>query len=225
MRVKNQRRKALSRENSKIGRFDFCVLHSIRGDSLFVADVGRVVEIDLMSASIKKSYAIPGSKFLNDITTNANHIFVSDMMGNSIYSLNKDGAFERIDLPGKLDTPNGLTLVKGNLVIASWGLPTNGFKTRVSGHVRFLDPANGKLTDFGGSKPLGNLDGIQADGKHRFWITDWMKGEIFHLCPCGSEDFRLNLGAGAADLGIIAKKKLLIVPLMGKDEVVGLKIR
>src|SRR6478735_4201805 len=61
---------------------------AISGNSLWVADVDRMVEIDIQTGKIKRTISIEGSEFLNDVTAAPNgKIYVSDSKGKVIYRL------------------------------------------------------------------------------------------------------------------------------------------
>lgn len=198
---------------------------ALQNGHLFVSDIDSVVEIDAHSGKIISKHAIKGSVFLNDIIANAEHVFVSDMLANKIHVKIGDGAFELVKTKTPLDYPNGLTFYDGRLIIANWGKPAKDFSTQFPGHVTQLDPATGKVVAVGDAKPLGNLDGIVDDAKSGFWLTDWMKGEIIFFTHEGGKSRRFKAEKGTADLGIIANKRLLLVPIMATGKLVAYKIK
>src|SRR6478735_1850538 len=61
---------------------------AIVGSSLWVADIDRMVEIDIKAGKIKRTIAIEGAQFLNDVTAAPDgKIYVSDSKGKTIYKL------------------------------------------------------------------------------------------------------------------------------------------
>ena len=86
-------------------------------------------------------------------------------------------------------------------------------------NIKKVDINNKTISQFGSSIPIGNLDGIEADGSGGLFITDWMHGKLMQVSSNGAIKGHTLLGLGSADLEYIDKKKLLIVPMM-KDGVV-----
>src|SRR5688572_7211307 len=73
---------------------------------LFVADIDRIHEVDIATATIANSHAVEGAQFLNDITVGSDgRVYISDMNTGIIHVL-ENGAVSKW-LEG-LDAPNGL---------------------------------------------------------------------------------------------------------------------
>lgn len=186
-------------------------------DILYVSDIDRLVAIDVLTKKVVQSYSGKNAKFLNDVVADKDGIiYVSDFIGNAIYRL-KDGNFERWLSDKKLETPNGLLIENNKLLVASWGVMTDGFSTKVAGHVKSIDIKNKIISSMTSSKPIGNLDGIESDGKGGYYATDWMAGSIIHIMKTGEFKTILNTEMGSADLGIMSN--ILLVPMM-KNNVV-----
>lgn len=192
---------------------------------LFVADIDELVEIDVKSASIAKRYPAPGAKMLNDVALEPRSHFknqvarayVSDWFGNSIWYLG-DGKFSQLVQDPAFESPNGLLVEGEELRIASWGALGEGFKTEVPGRLKTL-PLDGEgIADRFTAIPVGNLDGLESDGKGGYWVSDWIAGKVFHFAANGNAAVWLQLEQGSADLGIVPGKWLL-VPMMLDNEV------
>ena len=52
--------------------------------------------------------------------------------------------------------------------------------TDVPGHLKAVDYKTKAITDLG-DQPVGNLDGLESDGKGGYLATDWVEGP-----SCGS---------------------------------------
>ncbi len=204
-------------------------LHAPKGlaiseDRLYVADVDALIEIDLKKEQITKRYAVADAKFLNDVAAEkTGNVYVSDMFTNSIHRLS-DGKFEVWLQSDKLEFPNGLHAEDGRLIVGAWGIPFDGFQTRVPGHLKSISFTNKEITSLGGDAPVGNLDGVEPDGCGSYYVTDWMKGTVLHITPSGEITILYTLEQGAADLEHVENKRLLVVPMMNSNKLIAFRV-
>lgn len=197
---------------------------AMSGGKLYVSDITKLVEIDLVSGEITNRYVGVGAKFLNDVAADAaGNIYVSDMMANRIYRLSGGNFSVWIDDAG-LENPNGLHAEGGNLIVGSWGKMTDGFATEIPGHLKTVSIDSGTIKSLGSGTPVGNLDGVEPDGKGNYYVTDWMAGKLFHITPSGEATAILELGQGSADHEIIADQGLVIIPMMMMNKVVAYQV-
>ncbi len=191
------------------------------GDTLYVADIDTLVAIDVNTQKIIHRYTIKKAKFLNDVVADKNgDVYVSDFLDNTIYRLH-DGKIEKWLADKALETPNGLFIENGKLLVGSWGVMTDGFATKKPGHMKSVDLKTKKIDSLGSGKPIGNLDGIESDGKGGYFATDWMAGSVLHINSSGKFKTLLDINQGSADLGIINDKDstTLLVPMMNDNVV------
>lgn len=193
--------------------------------TLYVADIDQLVAIDVKSATVRKRYPAPGAKMLNDVALEPRSNFkgqivrayVSDFADNAIWYLG-DNKFSKLLQDPALETPNGLLVEGGNVIIANWGVMSGAdYKTEVPGRLKTMKLDEEGIADRFSGIPLGNLDGLESDGKKGYWVSDWLAGKIFHVAADGSSKVWLQLEQGAADLGIVPGK-VLLVPMMLTDE-------
>ena len=57
---------------------------AIVGDILLVADLTRLHEIDLVTGQIRRSLDLPEAVFLNDITSDNETAYITDMLADTI---------------------------------------------------------------------------------------------------------------------------------------------
>ncbi len=67
-------------------------------------------------------------------------------------------------------------------------------------------------------QPLGNLDGLENDGSGGYYVTDHVGGLLYHVQADGTAIAILGGFKGAADIGIIDGKSVILVPRMGEDK-------
>jgi sugar lactone lactonase YvrE len=194
------------------------------GDILFVADIDTLVAIDTADGSVKQRYPASGAKFLNDVTADRlGRVYVSDMTGDAIWRL-EGGEFSAWLRDAALENPNGLLAEDGRLVVGSWGRMEADFSTKVPGHVRVVDVATKRVSDLGDPAPVGNLDGVEPDGRGGYTVTDWLNGAIFRVAADGRATRLLDLNQGSADHEFIEGERLVVVPMMTDGKVVAYRL-
>lgn len=194
------------------------------GGKLYAADIDVLHEIDTKDGKIFKSYPAKDAKFLNDVAADsAGNVYVSDMATNTIWKLS-DGKFEVFLNDAKLENPNGLLVEGGNLRVGSWGVMTDGFATKVPGHLISVALDSKAISSVGDGKPFGNLDGLEPLGNGAYLITDWMSGKVMKYGADSKVETLLELGQGAADIGYDAASKTMYVPQMMKGTLAAYKV-
>lgn len=197
---------------------------ALAGGKLYVADIDVLVEIDTKDGKITNRFAAKDAKFLNDVAADASgNVYVSDMATNTIWKL-AGGKFEVWLQDAKLENPNGLLVEGKNLRVAAWGVMTDGFATKVPGHLLSVTLDGKAISDAGDGKPFGNLDGLEPLSGGGYIITDWMSGKVMTYSASGKADTLLELGQGAADIGFDPASKTLYVPQMMKNTLQAYRI-
>ena len=194
------------------------------GGRLWVSDIDRLVEIDIAKAKIVATIPVPGAVFLNDVTCDANGtVYVSDSMISKIYRC-REGQVEVFVEGEEYEYPNGLLIEGDQLIVASWGKPNPDFSTEVPGRLYSLD-LNSKKKSLITTGPFGNLDGLEAVAEGRYLVSDWMAGKVFYVTREGRSRQILQLPKGAADIGYLPGRRLLVVPQMLENKVTAYELR
>jgi hypothetical protein len=187
---------------------------AIADGKLFTADIDELVAIDLATGNVGKTYAAPGAKFLNDVAADSDgRIYVSDMAANTIWRLEGDTFSKWLDSADLL-SPNGLLVQGDNLIVAAWGKMTDGFATKVPGHLLTVSLAEKTIASLGSGEAVGNLDGLEALDDTTYLVTDWMAGNLMTIDKAGASKELLDLNSGSADIGYLADKRIVLVPMM-----------
>lgn len=190
--------------------------------TLWTADINEVLAIDVATGAIRSRVTIPGSMFLNDVACNGATAYVTDMMANKIHAVTNGTA--KVAAEGDLQFPNGL-LVDGNrLIVGSWGSqPKADFSTDVPGNIYAYDLTTKQRTMIT-KAPLGNIDGLESDGRGGYVASDYMAGKIFHVSAAGEVKEVRQFKPGTADIGFVASSGIVIVPHMNENQVAAYDI-
>ena len=196
----------------------------LRNGTLYAADINQVAEIDIETGKVLNTHEAPGAAFLHDVAVHKDgRVFISDMLENQIWVL-EDGTLSLWLDSSALDHPNGLLAEDGRLVVASWGKPNNDFSTEVPGTLVAVDYKTKNVTKIG-KEPVGNLDGVEPDGKGGFLVTDWFNGGLYRFAPDGRSKKLLDLNKGSADLLVTDGGTLAIIPMMLDNKVSAYKVQ
>ena len=200
---------------------------TISNDKLYIADVDELVEVDIESGKIINKYKGYGSVCMNDVTADKyGNVYVGDTYNDTIYRLNQFGQLPAwFYSPGL--APNGIHIdnEEGNLIVGSWGAVMEGWGTpELKGSLKSINIHTKKIKDLG-KKPIGNLDGIESDGKGAYFVTDWTGAKLYRIKKNGKFKVIAEVGKGAADHEVILDKNLVIIPIMAEGKVIALKVK
>lgn len=191
------------------------------GRTLFVADIDKLVAVDVDKGAVTARYAVAGAQFLNDVATSPEgDVYVSDTLGNAIYLLKKGAAAVQSFSKGpQLDGPNGLLVRDGKLLMAGWGHIINAatLETSVAGRVHRIDLKTRAISALA-KEPLGNLDGLEAFGKNLL-VTDWSAGKLYLMDDTGASLLVREGFKNCADLGVDPVRHIVAVPESGGGQV------
>lgn len=195
---------------------------TIIGDILYVADIDRLVVIDMTNNNMD-FHPVQGALFLNDISHDeAGNVYISDFMTDTIH-LFENGALSVWLSSDELLSPNGLYAAGGLLYIGNWGRMVDGFKTKEAGHLIGIDLRTKQITTI--AEHLGNLDGL---GKYEdfFIVTDFMAGTLFVLDSNGQIKDQIKINKTSADLCVLPEDwELLVIPVMNENRIEGFSIK
>jgi len=177
---------------------------------LYVADIDKLVEIDIEKGIILAKYDAPDAVFLNDVTACMNGmIFVSDTRTAKIHVLN-EGKFT-VWMEGKpFETPNGLMAEKGKLLVGDKNIYEVDIQTKKT--TLLIEDA-------------GGVDGLEKNNDGDFVFSNW-PGRIFinkngkTIKLLDTTEKELN----TADLDYDLKHDLILVPTFFDNHIVAYKI-
>jgi sugar lactone lactonase YvrE len=199
-------------------------LHAPKGmaiarGTLYVADIDEVRLFDAATGAPKRSIAIPGATFLNDVHADASGVvYVSDSglsAGKDGFEPNGSDAVHVIDAEGrvralardpKFGLPNGLLADGQRVWVANFGSPE---LVPLS-----ADGRRGEAIRL----PQGQLDGIvQVDGD--LIVSSWHGAALYRGRPGGRFGAIVTGLKSPGDIGYDAKRRRVIVPLVFENKV------
>ena len=198
----------------------------MNGNTLWVTDIDRLIEIDAKAGKIVNAYPAEGAIFLNDPAVDKDGVvYVSDIAARKIWQL-KDGKMAIWYGDDNLQHPNGLRVEDGKLVVAGWGrgMGDDG-STKTPGNLFTIDLATKELKDLGGGQGIGNLDGLEKDAKGDYLVTDFMAGALYRIRADGTHDTLLDLKQGSADLELLDDGTTAVIPEMLEDRIQAFKLQ
>ena len=200
---------------------------TISKDKLYIADIDELVEVDIATSKITNKYKGFGSVCMNDVTADKyGNVYVGDTYTDTIYRLNQFGQLPVWFYSPQL-APNGIHIDndEGNLIVGSWGAVMEGWGTpELKGSLKSINIHTKKIKNLG-KKPIGNLDGIESDGKGSYLVTDWTGAKLYRVKKNGKYKVLAEVGKGAADHEVILDKNLVIIPIMAEGKVIALKLK
>ncbi|HEX6889848.1 MAG TPA: ATP/GTP-binding protein [Chryseolinea sp.] len=170
-------------------------------DNLYVADITKIVTINIPTGKITGSVEVPGSKFLNDITVDKKgNVYASDTQTGKIHIL-KDGKVDVFFESTEFKGVNGLLAVGNDLYVVDFPTGTN-----------YKLSADKKLSTIG--KTGEGADGIVPLGNDEYLVSSW-HGEVYLINAKGESKKLIDTKeekANAADIEYDAKTKTLYIP-------------
>jgi DNA-binding beta-propeller fold protein YncE len=197
------------------------VLH---GGLLYVADVDRLVAIDVEGGVVLEGYQVPSAHTLGGLAVDAGgRVYAADLTQNVIFAFDH-GSMQPWIEDEALESPSALLAENERLVIASWGLLSDGLSTEEPGHLKAVDYASRKIHDLGEPTPIGNLAGVKAGLDGGYLLTDATAGSLLRADATGGASAIQDLPAGAAGLEVVPAERLVVIPLRLDDRVVAYRL-
>ena len=146
----------------------------IQGDTLFACSGGSVKGYSLSSAALVFNLNLGGT-FLNGITSDGTHIYVTDFSAKRIHKIDPALGTSSILVNSTVFTPNGIVYdpADDRLVVVAWG--SNAAITAV-------DKNSGAMTTLSTTN-LTNIDGVTIDCDGHFIVASWSPDRLTRYEP------------------------------------------
>ena len=184
---------------------------ALHNGRLWVADIDRMISIDVAKGAIAETVPIEGAQRLNDVTVDkSGTVYVSDMQGLKIYAVKNGKA--SVFLEGDFKRPNGV-LAHGDdfYVLDSGALLKFGKNKQRTTVVEGMDPST---------------DGIEHVQGNEFIVSCWA-GAVYSVK--GNEKHQLldtrPQKVNSADIGYDAKNRIVYVPTFFGNTIVAYELK
>lgn len=184
----------------------------IANGKLYVADVQKLVEIDLKSGKILHKYEVKDCQGLNDVSTTTDGLVYFTDSKKGVVHLLKDGVVSTV--VNGLGGSNGVFCESERLLLGTWAdssLTAYNFKTQTK-------------TIF--AKNLPQPDGIEAVGNGSYLVSTW-SGLIHSVDKNGKIELLLDTKKdkiSSADIDFVKEKNLLLVPTFYRNTVAAYRL-
>jgi len=190
---------------------------------LYVADVNQVWRIDLdgRKTAIVSAEDFPDKPVaLNDLEIDGlGNLYVSDSRSGIIYRIAPTGQITKVlDETAGIASPNGLLLDGLNRLLVL------DFATGTLFQAIFSDNAPPVVSAL--NSGFGGPDGLVRDSDGLLYVSDWKGGRIWQLTEPKATPQLISSGhQSAADIGLSADGRFILVPDMRAGELIWLPIR
>ena len=192
---------------------------AITGNTLYTADINRVVGLDINSGEQVFELNFPDAKMLNDLCSiDDKHLAVSETINGKVYLI--DIANKSYNFLGSIYGANGLTYDAKTKQLFACGM---GMNMDGTGKL-YSNPLDSKDTTFTElpNSPTGVFDGLEMIDDNNLLVTDWhgadsTKGRfvIYNLKDHTNKTYSID--AGPADVGYDKSEHTFYLPQMLKN--------
>lgn len=185
------------------------------GNTLYVADLDEIVEINIEKSEIVRKLKVEGSSKLNDVAVAKNgDVYISDPGINVVFKISEGVPLVWLGEDVELDKPNGLFMEEERLLVAE----------NKSGVLNVVNPDSKELREW--VIDLPSADGIARIDNNNYFVSNW-NGEIYYIDFKGSKQKVLDTKdqkMNTADITVINSLNLLLVPTFYDNRVVAYEI-
>jgi len=186
-----------------------------RDGLLYVADITRIVVIDIEKAEIADRVEVPGAVHLNDVDVGPDgRVWFTDSGAGQVWTLNEGGVPEPW-LEGAFEGPNGIFVEEDRVLLAL-------AQEQELVVIRKEDKSFKTVTD-----GIGVGDGVEYTGVEGYYLVTSWQGEIFLVLPDFSSVSLLKTseqGINTADIGYNLADRVVYVPTFFDNRVVAYKL-
>lgn len=172
---------------------------TVAGQTLFIADIDRIVVYNIESQTVTKIYQPEGAEFLNDVASDAdNNVYVSDTKAGCVFKISQQGELQKLFADSLCAGANGICRADAKIAMAA------------ADRIITIDPLNARRRVF--AKLHFTPDGLKYHNDSSFIASDFL-GNIFAVTQ---KECRLLVnareGVNAADFEYLPQQNILIVP-------------
>lgn len=183
----------------------------LHNNTLYVADMGELVAIDIKSGKITKRIAVDGAEGLNDVSVDKSGVvYVTDSRTKKVHRVQNGTASLFLE---NLKGPNGVLVHNNSIYVLDAG---GMYKVEKDKSLKML--AEGME---------GGTDGVEHVKGNEFIVSCW-GGVIYYVNGDGTKKLLLDSRdqkINSADIGYDAAKRIVYVPTFFKNSVVAYQLK
>lgn len=194
---------------------------TIKGDTLFVADIDMIRMFDRTSGAPLGERAVRGATFLNDMATGPDGSVYftdsglkpgpdgfADSGTDALYRFGPGGRVVTVAKNANMGRPNGILADSTGIIVVTFG----------SGEVYRIDAQSGARTDLP-KPPKGQLDGVVRLADGALAVSSWEAAAVYRLND-STWTSAVDSVTSPADIGYDARRSAVLVPVMSQNRLV-----
>ena len=193
---------------------------AIVGNTLYVADITAVRMFDRRTGRQRRSIAIAGSTFLNDMAAGRDgSVYVTDSGLNpdfspngtdAVYKIARNGNVTAVARGASLKGPNGVTVLRdGRVFVVTFSQTGETYSLGMGGQ-----PENVK------TMPKGQLDGVIQTRSGALLISSWAASTVYRVDRQGNVTVAVANVPSPADIGYDSRRQRVLIPIFMENRLV-----
>jgi len=193
---------------------------AIVGNTLYVADITAVRMFDRRTGRQRRSIAIDGSTFLNDVAAGRDgSVYVTDSGLNpdfspngtdAVYKIARNGNVTAVARGASLKGPNGVTVLRdGRVFVVTFSQTGETYSLGMGGQ-----PENVK------TMPKGQLDGVIQTRSGALLISSWAASTVYRVDRQGNVTVAVANVPSPADIGYDSRRQRVLIPIFMENRLV-----
>ncbi len=189
--------------------------NALHDGHLYVNEPNTIVKIAIEKGEVVARIALSEAIRLNGIAIHEDGtIYAADSQGNKVFKVDQEGTVTVVFEGDELNTPNGVLIDNGKLVVASSGGQSLKAIDLETGHIETL------------VEGIGQVDGIVRLHDGHYLTSSWT-GEVYFISNDLKKQKILDTKAekiNAADIAYIPQQNVLVVPTFYDNRLVAYRV-